>query len=72
VLVEWSSLQEDGEDDRRRALEALADVLDEHGAEPLAQAARRSAWEEDVPDGARARELAGEARTVLGGHNWSR
>jgi hypothetical protein len=72
LLVEWSSRQSDGEEDRRRALEALADVLDEHGAEPLAHAARTSAWEEGVPDGARARELAGEARTVLGGHDWSR
>jgi hypothetical protein len=72
VLVEWASRQEDGEEDRRRALEALADVLDERGVEPLAATARTSAWEEDAPNETRARELAGEARAVLGGRDWSR
>jgi hypothetical protein len=72
LLVEWSSRQADGEEDRRRALEALADVLDERGAEPLADAARTVAWDEEIPDGTRARELAGEARSVIGGRDWSR
>jgi hypothetical protein len=72
LLVEWTSRQEDGEEDRRRALEALADVLDERGAEPLAETARTVAWEERPPDESRARELAGEARSLVGGRDWSR
>jgi hypothetical protein len=72
LLVEWSSRREDGDDDRRRALEALADVLEERGTEPLADAARTAAWDEEVPDRERARELAGKARSALGGRDWSR
>jgi hypothetical protein len=72
LLVEWASRTDDGGQDRRRALEALADVLEERGAEPLAQAARTSAWDEEVPDAVRARDLASEARGALGGRDWSR
>jgi hypothetical protein len=71
LLVEWSSRQEDGDQDRRRALEALADALEQGGAEPLAESTRTSAWAEYVPDEARATELAREARSVLGGREWS-
>lgn len=67
LLVEWAGRQADGEQDRRRALEALADVLERSGAEPLAESTRTFAWAEEAPDRRRAAELAGEARSVLGG-----
>jgi hypothetical protein len=72
LLVEWANRQQDGVEDRRRALEALADVLDESGAEPLAETARTVAWEEQVPDPTRAGELASDARSILGGRQWTR
>jgi hypothetical protein len=72
LLVEWANQQEDGTEDRRRALEALADVLEGEGVEPLASVTRTSAWVEEVPDRTRARELASDARAVLGGRRWSR
>jgi hypothetical protein len=72
LLVEWANQQEDGVEDRRRALEALAEVLEEGGAEPLASATRTVAWDEDVPERTRAKELANAARTVLGEWEWSR
>jgi hypothetical protein len=72
LLVEWANQQQDGVEDRRRALEALADVLDVSGGEPLAEATRTVAWEEEVPDPTRARELASDARSILGGRQWSR
>jgi hypothetical protein len=72
LLVAWAGLRQDGEEDRRRALEALADVLERSGASPLAEATRTSAWSEDVPDRTRTDELATEARSVLGrGHGRS-
>jgi hypothetical protein len=72
LLVEWASRIDDGDADRRRALEALADVLDQTGEAPLAETARTQAWATDAPDPARSKELAGKARTVLGGRDWSR
>jgi hypothetical protein len=72
VLVEWSGRQADGEQDQRRALEALADVLEDGGAEPLAETTRTLAWAEEAPDKRRADELAGEARSLLGGGNGRR
>ena len=72
LLIEWASRQQDGVEDRRRALEALADVLEERDAERLAEATRMVAWEEEGPDGMQARGLASEARTILGGRDWSR
>jgi hypothetical protein len=67
LLVEWASLPENGTDDKRRALEALAEVLDESGEERLAETARTVAWEEEIPDPTRARELASDARSTWGG-----
>lgn len=71
LLVEWANRQQDGVDDRRRALEALADLLDKSGAESLAEATRTVAWEVEFPDPTRARELASDARSILGGRQWS-
>jgi hypothetical protein len=67
VLIEWTGRCADGEHDRRKALEALADALEREGARPLADAARTSAWGEESPDRERARELATQARTALSG-----
>lgn len=69
LLVEWAGRQPDGEQDRRRALEALADVLERSGARPLAETTRTFAWAEEAPDVTRADDLASEARSVLGGGN---
>jgi hypothetical protein len=65
VLVEWTGRQADGEHDRRKALEALADALEREGASPLAEAARTFAWGEESPGRERAHELAAEARTAV-------
>lgn len=65
LLVEWAGRQHDGEQDRRRALEALADVLERNGASPLAETTRTFAWAEEAPDRPRADELAREARSAL-------
>jgi hypothetical protein len=65
LLVDWAGRRQDGEEDRRRALEALAEVLERSGASPLAETTRTFAWSEDVPDRTRTDELASEARSVL-------
>lgn len=65
VLVEWTGRRADGEHDRRKALEALADALEREGARPLAEAARTFAWGEESPRRERADELAAEARTAV-------
>jgi hypothetical protein len=67
VLIEWSSRQPDGEHDRRRALEALADVLEREGATTLAEAARTLAWAEKAPLPDPADQLAAQARSALTG-----
>lgn len=67
VLVDWTGRQADGEHDRRKALEALADALERQGARPLAEATRTFAWAEESPGRERADELAAEARTTLAG-----
>lgn len=67
VLVDWTGRQADGEHDRRKALEALAEALERGGARPLAEATRTFAWAEESPDRERADELAAEARTALAG-----
>jgi hypothetical protein len=72
LLVEWSVARADGDEDRRRALEALADVLERSGAEPLAESTRSEAWAEEAPDRNRTRELAGQARLALGKANGRR
>jgi hypothetical protein len=65
LLVDWTSRQQNGEEDRRRALEALADVLERDGVAPLAEKTRTVAWSEEQPDRMSAGELANEARTAL-------
>jgi hypothetical protein len=72
LLVEWSVARADGDEDRRRALEALADVLERSGVEPLAESTRSEAWAEEAPDRNRTRELAGRARLALGKANGRR
>lgn len=67
ALVEWTARRDDGEEDRRKALEVLADVLEEGGARPLADATRELAWAEESPRGERAHELAARARSTLPG-----
>ena len=67
ALVEWTARREDGDDDRRKALEALAVVLEERGARPLAETARAVAWDEEPPPRERAGELGSEARRALDG-----
>lgn len=67
VLVDWTARREDGDVDRRKALEALAVVLDRRGERGLAARARGVAWTEQPPPGARAEELGTEARRALNG-----
>ena len=69
ALVEWAGRHEDGEQERRKALEVLAEVLDERGAEPLADRTRRLAWASEAPPRQRAGELAAEARALEDGGN---
>jgi len=67
ALVDWTSRRQDGDEDRRKALEALAVVLEEQGVRPLAETARAAAWDEDPPPRGRAGELGREARRALDG-----
>jgi hypothetical protein len=70
VLVEWTGRRADGEHERRKALEALADALELEGAGQLAEATRTYAWAEESPAPERAQEFAAQARTtVTGGAN---
>lgn len=70
ALIAWTGRQEDGEPDRRKALEVLALVLEHGGAKPLAEAARELAWADEAPQRDRADELAVRARdTLTGGGN---
>jgi hypothetical protein len=67
VLVEWTGRRADGEHERRKALEALADALELEGARQLAEATRTYAWGEESPAPERAQELAAQAKTTLAG-----
>jgi hypothetical protein len=66
ALVDWSARRDDAED-RRKALEALAVVLEQRGVEPLADATRELAWAESSPAGEQAGAVGAEARRTLGG-----
>jgi hypothetical protein len=66
ALVEWSADHGDVED-RRKALEALAAVLEEDGVEPVAQVTRELAWAEPTPAGHETGDAGTEARRVLAG-----
>jgi hypothetical protein len=69
TLVDWSARREDGAEERRKALEALAAVLDERGERELAAAARRAAWAAEAPPHERTAALGAEARAAVGGAN---
>lgn len=60
LFLEWTR---DGED-RRRALELLAEALDGESRAELARAARKLAWSDAPPTAEAAAELAGEVREV--------
>jgi hypothetical protein len=66
ALVEWSAHHGDVEE-RRKALEALAAVLEEDGVEPVAQVTRELAWAEPSPAGRETGEAGSKARRVLAG-----
>ena len=67
ALVDWSARRGDAFDERRKALESLAVVLDGHGERELAAAARRAAWGAEPPPGERTGELGAQARASLNG-----
>jgi hypothetical protein len=69
LLIEWACRHANGEHDRRKALEALADALERADVLPLAEATRTFAWAKESPDSERAQELAAKARTVPEGGN---
>jgi hypothetical protein len=52
--------------DRRRALELLAEAVDDDGAPALARTAAETAWSEEPPTPARTVELADEADRARG------
>ncbi len=64
VLVEWTARRDDAED-RRKALEALAVVLEEGGAGGLAGTTRSLAWAESSPAGDLTVAAGAEARRSL-------
>jgi hypothetical protein len=59
------SVRTDGAGDQRRALELVAEELEEWGDEDLAGAARVLAWSEGIPEPEETRELAGRVRAEL-------
>lgn len=67
ALIAWTGRRDDGEEDRRKALELLAVVLERGGARPLADATRALAWDAESPARERAGELAAQARRTIGG-----
>lgn len=67
TLVDWTAGREDGAEERRKALEALAVVLEQRGARPLAETARALAWDEEPPPRERTGEVGSQARHALDG-----
>lgn len=61
LLLRWTRNREDGED-RRRALELLAEALEGEGRRDLARAARKLAWSGASPSAQEAEALAEEVR----------
>ena len=66
LLVDWTARRDDPEE-RRKALEALAVVLEHGGVEPLAESTRELAWAEPSPAGKEAGEAGDQARRTLAG-----
>jgi hypothetical protein len=66
VLVDWSARRDDAED-RRKALEALAVVLEHDDVGQLAGATRELAWAERSPAGEETGEAGVAARRTLAG-----
>lgn len=66
LLVDWTGRRQDGAEERRKALEALADALERAGAPSLAERARELAWAAEAPGRERARDVAAEAREAVG------
>jgi hypothetical protein len=67
VLVDWTAHRDDGEEDRRKALETLAAVLEREGVQQLAESTRALAWAEESPAGERAAQAGSEGRRALEG-----
>jgi hypothetical protein len=67
LLIAWTAQQPDGDERRRKALEALALVAEHGGAASLAEATREVAWDRELPGGPQAEELAARAATTLTG-----
>lgn len=65
LLVDWTARRDDAGEERRKALEALANVLEHSGARPLARTTRELAWAEESPAGKQARAAGAEARLTL-------
>ncbi|HWL33194.1 MAG TPA: hypothetical protein VNP89_06275 [Gaiellaceae bacterium] len=68
VLVDWTARRDDAED-RRKALEALAVVLEDDGAGSLAGTTRALAWAEPSPAGEQTGAAGTEARRSLAGRD---
>jgi hypothetical protein len=66
TLIDWTVRRDDADDDRRKALETLAVVL-ERDAPTLAHSARELAWAEQPPAKEDAGALGSEARSALAG-----
>jgi hypothetical protein len=58
-------VSEDGHEERRRALELVADEVESLGDDELALSARRLAWSPIAPEPARTRVLAADLRVRL-------
>ena len=67
ALIDWTVRREDGDEDRRKALEALAAVLEHGGAQPLAETTRALAWAEEPPERERAADAGSQGRSALNG-----
>lgn len=65
ALIDWTGRRDDGGEDRRKALEALAAVLESGGAQPLAASTRALAWAEESPARERAAEAGSDGRRAL-------
>ena len=65
ALIDWTVRRHDAGEDRRKALEALAAVLESGGAQPLAARTRALAWAEEPPAGEETAQAGSEGRRAL-------